>query len=74
MERITFRECTLTKLDKRFGVRQVSNIDTLNNWLSMPYEILEEEKKSISQFQFKFRNYLALLFFGVTVEPSSSLA
>lgn len=54
MERITFPECTLTKLDKRFGLKQVSNNDTLNNWLSMPYEILEDEKKSISQLQFKF--------------------
>jgi hypothetical protein len=54
MERIAFRECTMTKLDDLFGLKQVPKIESLSNWLSMPYEVTEEEKKPLIQLQNKF--------------------
>ncbi len=54
MEKIAFRECTMTTLDKKFGLRQVCEIETLSNWLSMSCEILENEKIALNQIQKKF--------------------
>jgi hypothetical protein len=54
MEKMTFRECTMTKLDRRFGLKQVRSIDALNQWLTMPYEVTDFEKTVLTQLQFKF--------------------
>ncbi len=54
MEKITFRECTMTKLDRRFGLKQVPSIDALHQWLGMSYKINDFEKKALTQLQSKF--------------------
>ncbi len=54
MEKITFRECTLTKLDDLFGLTETHQSETLSNWLSMPYEIPEHKKVSLTDLQLKF--------------------
>ncbi len=54
MERIAFRECTMTKLDDLFGLKQLPKIETLSNWLSMSCEVTGEEKKPLIQLQNKF--------------------
>jgi hypothetical protein len=55
MEKITFRECTMTKLDDLFGLKQVDNIESLSDWLSMTCEISSFEKEALIQLQKKFK-------------------
>ena len=44
----------MTKLDKLFGLRQVRQIETLNNWLLMEYELTAFQKEALTQLQHKF--------------------
>jgi hypothetical protein len=54
MEKMTFRECTMTKLDELFGLRQVKKITTMSDWLAMEYELNQFQKDVLLQFQEKF--------------------
>jgi hypothetical protein len=54
MEKITFRECTMTKLDELFGLKQVQSLSSLSEWLAMPCTLTEEEKRPLLQLQRKF--------------------
>ncbi|MEY4903269.1 MAG: hypothetical protein RLZZ292_1084 [Bacteroidota bacterium] len=54
MEKYTFRECTMTKLDDLFGLKQMDTSLALSNWLSMPYELTELERNLLLQLQIKF--------------------
>jgi hypothetical protein len=58
MEKITFLECSLTKLDKWFGIRQVDTMHTLSAWLEMPYVLSEDEKRSLLKLQRKLNKNL----------------
>ncbi|OQY46963.1 MAG: hypothetical protein B6242_06390 [Anaerolineaceae bacterium 4572_78] len=40
---LTFSECTLVKLDKRFGLKQIWTSDVLNDWLNADAEIVDWE-------------------------------
>ena len=44
MKKVTFKELTLTKIEKLFGLRQVWTSAILKEWENMPAEITEAEK------------------------------
>ncbi len=46
-----FGECTLTKLDKTFGLQQVKTLTILSEWLAGPSEISDLEKQILLIFQ-----------------------
>jgi len=42
---MTFKNWTLTELDKTFGLTQIWQSDLLDKWQSLPCEISENEQK-----------------------------
>lgn len=51
MQTATFKEWTLTALEKAFGLKQVWQSDLLDAWQTMPYEINETDKNSLLKLQ-----------------------
>lgn len=51
MEKYSFRECTLTMLDRKFGVRQVFASSVLDSWLGMDASLEPIEEHSLRQLQ-----------------------
>jgi hypothetical protein len=47
----TFRECTLTFLDKAFKMRQLSKIAPMTEWLNTPNEISDFERQILLYYQ-----------------------
>jgi hypothetical protein len=51
MPTATFKDWTLNRLDKAFGLQQVWQSDLLDQWLNLPYQITETEKESLLNLQ-----------------------
>ena len=51
MESYSFRDCTLTLLDRRFGLRQVFSNSVLDQWLQTDIQLDESEKSSLHSLQ-----------------------
>ncbi|MCB0064502.1 MAG: hypothetical protein KDE19_20395 [Caldilineaceae bacterium] len=51
MEKYTLRQCTLTQLDRLFGLRNTLTSDVLTQWLQQPNELTEVEKTLIGLLQ-----------------------
>ena len=51
MEKKSFRECTLTLLDRTFGLRRVFSSQVLDQWLQNELHVDEAEKLSVKNFQ-----------------------
>jgi hypothetical protein len=72
MRRLLFRECTRKELEKLFLIKQVNQLDSLDEWLAMPFEIDEIHKTvlgwSRERLKFNFLDWneqeLALNFIG----------
>jgi len=48
---LTFKECTLAKLDKKFGLKQTRDCPTLEAWLNQEAEISDFERQVLQQFR-----------------------
>ncbi len=48
---LTFKKCTMVKLDKTFSLQQVSNSQVLQDWLSQPAPISDFERQSLQFYQ-----------------------
>ncbi len=48
---LTFKKCTLLKLDKTFGLKQRRKLTALQDWLARPMEISDLEKQILLIFQ-----------------------
>ena len=48
---LNFKDCTLHKLDKRFGLNQVSTMAAMDHWLAGRIETSELERYAISLFR-----------------------
>jgi hypothetical protein len=46
----SFRDCTLTFMDKAFKMRQLPSVVPMKNWLSTPNEISDFERKCLLRF------------------------
>ena len=51
--KLTFRECTMSQLDKLFSLQQMQKSTALNSWLAGAYELSEFEKKALLRLQEK---------------------
>jgi hypothetical protein len=51
MEKYIFRQCTLTKLDKLFGLRQVFASATLDQWLQSEIPLSDYEAKTLHELR-----------------------
>jgi hypothetical protein len=51
MEKLRFSDCTLTLMDRRFGVRRVLAHPTMEQWLQSYFVITEHEKSSLQALQ-----------------------
>ena len=51
MQKYAFRQCTLSKLDDLFGLRQVFSNQQLEQWLQTDMPVAEEEKRMLERFQ-----------------------
>lgn len=51
MEKLRFSYCTLTLMDRRFGVRRVLAHPTMEQWLQSYFVITEHEKSSLQALQ-----------------------
>jgi hypothetical protein len=51
MEKKTFKEWTLTKLERTFGIKQVEYLETLVEWQEMDAEISDIERHVLKLFQ-----------------------
>jgi hypothetical protein len=51
MERYSFRQCTLTSLDRLFGLRQVFARATLDQWLQSGIMLLDYEEKTLHELR-----------------------
>ncbi len=51
METIYFQQCTLTSLDKLFGLRQVFSPPALSSWLSQPVELSSFQLESLQHLR-----------------------
>ncbi len=51
MQTVTFKDWTLNRLDKAFGLKQIWQSDLLAPWLNLPCEINEVEKNSLLKLQ-----------------------
>jgi len=51
--KISFRDCTLQKLDKLFGLTQIREMPPLTNWLAGSTEISDFERQTINNLQQK---------------------
>lgn len=54
MQTINLRNCTLTFLDRNFGLREIKKSQHLENWLNMPYQVSDMEKQFLIILQNKF--------------------
>jgi hypothetical protein len=54
MKKSNFRDWTLTKINKTFGLRETFQNDYLTNWLSFAYELNDFEKRYLKQLQATF--------------------
>ena len=50
-QELNFRACTLLKLDKSFGLKQVRSIPALSNWLDRPAELSDLEEQVLRKFR-----------------------
>jgi len=50
-QELTFRECTLLKLEKQFGLDMVDGLPALTVWLQQPAPLSEWERQSLIFFQ-----------------------
>jgi hypothetical protein len=48
---LSFKECTLHKLDKTFGLKQSRNSTILDNWLNRQVDIPDFEKQALQRFK-----------------------
>ena len=51
MQKYSFRQCTLSKLDDLFGLRQVFSNQQLEQWLQTDIAVAEEERRMLERFQ-----------------------
>ncbi|MEM7538123.1 MAG: hypothetical protein AAF639_38500 [Chloroflexota bacterium] len=51
IEKITFKQCTLTMLEKRFGLEEVDELQPLTDWLNREAEILDHERQQLLDYQ-----------------------
>lgn len=51
MQKYSFRQCTLSKLDDLFGLRQVFSNQQLELWLQADLPLTEEERRMLERFQ-----------------------
>src|SRR5574343_608172 len=51
MQTATFKDWTLNRLDKAFGLKQVWQSDLIDQWLDLPYQITETEKSNLLDLQ-----------------------
>lgn len=51
MEKLRFSDCTLTLLDRRFGLRRELFNLTMDRWLQNPFTLTELEKSYLQQLQ-----------------------
>ena len=51
MQTINFRDCTLVKVEKLFGLQEVKYSEKLKEWLAMPYNLDDFEKKYLLRLQ-----------------------
>jgi hypothetical protein len=51
MKKATFKEWTLTKLEKTFGIKQVEHLQALTEWQEMEIEISSIERHVLKLFQ-----------------------
>lgn len=51
MQQLTFRQCTLTLLDRNFGLRRVFTSQALDQWLQQRLPLTEVEKLLLKNFQ-----------------------
>lgn len=52
---LTFKECTLALLDKKFGLREVSEHEALKDWIAKPAEISDFERQHLLTLRRKLR-------------------
>jgi len=50
-QELTFRECTLLKLEKRFGLKMVDELPALTSWLQQPAPLLDWERQNLLFFR-----------------------
>ena len=51
MEKLHFSDCTLTLLDRRFGLRRELSNPTLDRWLQSTSPLTELEKSKLRELQ-----------------------
>ncbi len=51
MKSLTFKQCTISLLEKAFGIEQVRYSDTLDQWLNYQIEITESERNNLLEQQ-----------------------
>ncbi|MEY4768694.1 MAG: hypothetical protein RL637_1333 [Pseudomonadota bacterium] len=51
MQTATFKDWTLNRLDKTFGLKQIWQSDLLNEWFGFPCEINENEQNTLLKLQ-----------------------
>ena len=53
MEQInkSFRDCTLTFMDRAFKMRQLGTVTALEDWLSAPNDISDFERQNLLHYQ-----------------------
>jgi len=56
--RLTFRECTLAKLDNLLGLKEIQHLPALTEWLASETEISDFELQTIENLQRKLINYV----------------
>lgn len=53
MQKINFRECTLSLLEDTFGLEQIDNHPKMTDWLALPYQTSEQEQQQLLKMQRK---------------------
>ena len=51
MQKLYFRQCTATLLDRTFGLRQTFVSDILDDWLNAEQTVSEAEKATLTTYQ-----------------------
>ena len=51
MEKLRFSDCTLTQLDRRFGLRPSLSNPILDHWLHPPITLTETDKERLQELR-----------------------
>jgi hypothetical protein len=56
-----FSDWTRSKLDKRFGLKEVKSLSSLTQWLNEPAELTDFERNVLLYYQFLFIPIMRML-------------